>query len=71
MNMLDYAIVAIYLCFTLGLGFYLRNQKSEGDFFLTPTALGGTKVLRAGISNQYTQKKNVLALVEALRKYLV
>ncbi len=45
--------------------------ESEGDFFLTPTALGGTKVLRAGISNQYTQKKNVLALVEALRKYLV
>ena len=40
MNIFDYFIVALYLALTLGLGFALRKQKSEGDFFLGGRTMG-------------------------------
>lgn len=40
MNSLDYLVVAAYLAVMLGFGVLLRNQSSEGDYFLGNKSLG-------------------------------
>lgn len=52
MNILDYIIVAAYLALTLGLGFYLRNQKSEGDFFLGGRTMGWMPLSLSAMATQ-------------------
>ena len=40
MNALDYAVVAVYLGALLFFGYLLRNQSSEGDYFLGGRSMG-------------------------------
>ena len=40
MNALDYAVVALYMVGLLFFGFLLRNQSSEGDYFLGGRSMG-------------------------------
>ena len=40
MNILDYAIVCLYLAVLLYMGFQLRNQQTKGDYFLGGRTLG-------------------------------
>lgn len=52
MNILDYIIVAVYLALTLGLGFALRKQKSEGDFFLGGRTMGWMPLSLSAMATQ-------------------
>lgn len=52
MNTLDYIIVAGYLALTLGLGFALRKQKSEGDFFLGGRTMGWMPLSLSAMATQ-------------------
>lgn len=40
MNWLDYAIVAAYIIFFLGMGYYFKNNKNSKDYFLGGRSLG-------------------------------
>ncbi|MDH4259521.1 MAG: sodium/solute symporter [Gammaproteobacteria bacterium] len=40
MNALDFTVVAAYLVLMLGLGYFLRDQKNQGDFFLGGRSMG-------------------------------
>ncbi|NNK87918.1 MAG: sodium/solute symporter [Flavobacteriaceae bacterium] len=40
MNWLDYTIVAVYIVFFLGMGYYFKNNKDSKDYFLGGRSLG-------------------------------
>lgn len=52
MNNFDYIVVAAYLGFTLFLGFFLRDQKSEGDFFLGGRSMGWMPLSLSAMATQ-------------------
>jgi len=42
LSVVDYLIIAIYFCFVLGIGFWLRGRmKTSEDFFLSGRSIPG------------------------------
>lgn len=52
MNALDVAVIAIYLIAMLGIGFFVRDQKGEGDYFLGGRSMGWAPLALSTMATQ-------------------
>ena len=54
MNTLDFIVVGAYLALMLGLGFWLKDNKSEADYFLGGKSVGWFPLAMSGIGSTVT-----------------